>query len=100
MLCESGLATVPLVAEGVFGKEQLQALLDTKSQYCDELLEVGFGSRREANSALSAQGLYLRLDDGDHLRRRVKLVRTGFLQSEEFDTHWMKKQLVKNIVLR
>jgi hypothetical protein len=45
MLSDSGLATVPLVAEGVFSKEQLQALLETKSQYCDELLEVGVGVR-------------------------------------------------------
>jgi len=79
----SGLFCVPLVREGVFSRDELRKLLDsTKSKFYDGPVE----------------GMYLRYDDEEFLRERAKLVRKEFLQSDEFNTHYLKKALVKNIV--
>lgn len=76
----SGIRTVPLIAQGNFTTEQLKKMLDTKSQFHDGFVE----------------GLYVRVDDGEYLKDRAKVVRPDFLQ--EIDTHWSKKTLVKNLL--
>jgi len=55
-------------------------LLETQSQYRDDVVE----------------GVYVRIDNGDWSSERGKLVRSDFIQGIE--EHWMKKELVKNIV--
>jgi len=78
----SGIYTVPLVAHGKFTKEQMKELLNTKSKYYDGLIE----------------GIYLRIDNDKYLQARAKVVRPGFIQSDEMESHWAGKQLTKNIV--
>lgn len=76
----SDIRTVPLVAQGKFSPEQLKELLETKSKFYDGPVE----------------GLYIRIDDGDYLKERGKIVRPDFIQ--EIDEHWTKKKLVKNVL--
>jgi len=81
-LAGSGIHYVPLVAHGKFNKDQMRALLNTKSKYYDGPIE----------------GIYLRIDDSKHLQARAKVVRPDFIQSDEMESHWAGKQLTKNIV--
>jgi hypothetical protein len=41
-----------------------------------------------------AEGVYLRIDDGDWLKRRAKLVRPEFMQA--ISKHWLRAQLIPN----
>lgn len=84
ILKDSGLPVVPKVAEGKFTKEQLEALLKSRSQFYSGPVE----------------GIYIRVDDGLYLRDRAKIVRPDFLEKEDDGEveHWSKKSLVKNIV--
>jgi len=45
------------------------------------------------------EGIYLRLEnENEQEPERAKIVRPDFLQSDSFDVHWSKNELVKNIV--
>lgn len=72
-----GLATVPLLAEGVFDEQALVRLL-----------------ARSRLSRSPAEGLYLRWDEGDWLLARAKLVRPGWVPAG--DGHWSKHPLETN----
>lgn len=83
LLADTGISVIPTVVRGTQSVADLKRLLDsTRSQFYDGPVE----------------GLYARIDKGDFLEMRAKLVRSDFVQSEEMDTHWAKKQLIKNIV--
>lgn len=72
-----GLATVPLLAEGVFDRKALVKLLG-----------------RSRLSSSPAEGLYLRWDEGDRLVARAKVVRPGWVPAG--DEHWSKHPLETN----
>eukprot|EP00475_Leptophrys_vorax_P015288 TRINITY_DN21663_c1_g1_i1.p1 TRINITY_DN21663_c1_g1~~TRINITY_DN21663_c1_g1_i1.p1 ORF type:complete len:715 (+),score=194.43 TRINITY_DN21663_c1_g1_i1:622-2766(+) len=74
--------TVPVIAQDVVikSREEMLALLDTKST-----LHEGF-----------VEGIYLRIEEGDYLSKRCKLVRPDFIQNIE--DHWMKQTMVKNSI--
>ena len=72
-----GIATVPILAEGHFGKGQLISLL---------------GASRLG--APLAEGIYLRIDDGDFLAARAKIVAAQFHQS--IAEHWSERVLRRN----
>lgn len=42
------------------------------------------------------EGIYLRIDDGDFLKKRAKIVRQEF--ADGIEEHWASKNLVKNVV--
>lgn len=73
----AGISGVPLIKKGHFSLEDLTSLL-SKSCLGDE----------------SAEGIYLRFDDGDWLGNRAKLVRPEFIQSIE--EHWSKRKIKPN----
>lgn len=73
----AGISGVPLIKKGHFSLEDLTSLL---SKSC-----LGDGS---------AEGIYLRFDDGDWLGNRAKLVRPEFIQSIE--EHWSKRKIKPN----
>ena len=80
---DTGISVIPTVARGVHPVAELKRLLDsTRSRFYEGPVE----------------GLYARIDSDDILEQRAKLVRKDFVQSEEMDTHWAKKILIKNIV--
>ena len=62
----------------------MKALLNTNSKYYNGPLE----------------GIYMRVDDGEYLVHRAKVVRPDFLEKSDDSEveHWSKKQLVKNVV--
>jgi len=80
-LKDTGIRSVPLIAEGVFQKDQLLKLLETDSRFHSGKVE----------------GVYIRIDEGGQLQNRGKIVREDFIQ--EIDEHWSKKTVVKNIVV-
>lgn len=78
-LCEKlGLHRVPRIASGRFSQQQLVRLLERQSAFGPERVE----------------GLYVRADQGPHLRARAKLVRPEFTQS--IGAHWKSRRLELN----
>ena len=71
------LATVPLVARGVFRFEAIPSLIGTSSFYDGPM-----------------EGIYIRQEDERWLVRRAKVVRSEFVQ--QITTHWSKQPLVRN----
>jgi hypothetical protein len=69
---------------------QILTFLDTISAY---------GARRDnaLDEDAPVEGVYLRIDEGDWLRDRCKIVRPDFIQGMD-QQHWMTKSLVKNQV--
>lgn len=65
------IAQVPFLAHGHFTFSEIQTLL-SKSKLCDQ----------------PAEGLYLRIDQGEWLAQRAKLVRSTFIQA--VDQHWSR----------
>lgn len=72
-----GISQVPKIDRGHFTLVELSELL-SKSQLSDK----------------SAEGLYLRFDQGDWLAQRAKLVRPAFIQSVE--QHWSRSDMKAN----
>lgn len=68
---------------GCLTKEYLMHLLNTyKSHY--------------SSTNEPIEGVYIRIDEGDYLKQRAKVVRSDFIQA--IDTHWSTMELVKNRV--
>lgn len=72
-----GILSVPLIANGQYSISDIASLL-TQSKISDE----------------PAEGLYLRIDQGDWLIKRAKLVRPSFIQSVE--EHWSRATIKPN----
>jgi hypothetical protein len=69
-------------------------MMDPWRDYICEWMKVKGPSQMRRSSSPPSQ-----VCAGQYLKDRAKIVRKDFLQSDEFDTHWMKKGLTKNIVL-
>lgn len=79
MLLSMGLTIIPAIAQKKFTKSALwQLLLQSKSAFAE----------------VPVEGFYLRIDKGEYLQKRAKLVRPGFMQ--QIETHWSKQALVAN----
>jgi ATP-dependent RNA circularization protein (DNA/RNA ligase family) len=72
-----GIFQVPILGRGHFSFLELKSLL-SQSKLSKE----------------PAEGLYLRIDQGDWLARRAKLVRPAFIQS--VDQHWSRSGIKSN----
>lgn len=77
LLRQAGICRVPTIARGMFNLEGPNNLL-SRSKLGDQ----------------SAEGLYLRFDQGDWLAKRAKLVRPAFVQSVE--QHWSRSAIRVN----
>ena len=77
-LCSSmAISEVPFIKKGYFTLSELEALL---ANSC-------FGDK-------PAEGIYLRVDDGEWTKQRAKLVRQEFIQIIE--KHWSQKPITPN----
>jgi len=76
----SGIASVPVLAEGTFSKQEILDLLERPSAFYDGKVE----------------GAYIRIESGDYEADRGKIVRSDFMQ--QIETHWSTKTLVQNVV--
>jgi len=72
-----GLKGVPQLRNGHYSFEEIKKLL-AQSKISDE----------------PAEGLYFRVDNGDWLLKRAKLVRSSFIQS--VDEHWSRRAIKPN----
>lgn len=75
-----GICSVPFINKGHYSLTELNSLL-SQSKLGEE----------------PAEGLYLRIDQGDWLKQRAKLVRPVFIQSIE--QHWSSKPVRPNSLL-
>ena len=80
-LQKMSIAQVPIISRDHFTLRDIPRLLSQSK----------FGSQ-------PAEGLYLRLDQGDQLMQRAKLVRPAFIQSVE--RHWSKSEIKPNRLLQ
>jgi atypical dual specificity phosphatase len=86
----SGIPIIRTITNQMFKSPlDILPLLDTISMY---------GAHKEAGVGEDGpvEGVYLRVDEGDWLVRRCKIVRPDFVQNIE--EHWCKRTPVKNIV--
>ena len=77
MFVEMGIRKVPYLAKGFYSLSGLLKLL-VKSQFSDN----------------QSEGLYLRIDQGEWLLKRAKIVRSAFIQSVQ--EHWSSLPLETN----
>ena len=77
LLREMCISQVPIVARGRFTYPEIQKLLPV-SKFSEQ----------------PAEGIYLRVDQGDWLSQRAKLVRPAFIQAVE--THWTRSAIRPN----
>lgn len=80
LLADTGIASVPVLAEGTFTKQEILAMLERPSSFYEGKVE----------------GAYIRIEDEDYELDRGKIVRPDFMQAIE--THWSTKTLVQNTV--
>ncbi len=77
LLGEMHISKVPIIARGRFTYSEIQQFL-SQSKLTNQ----------------PAEGIYLRIDNGDWLERRAKLVRPAFIQSIE--QHWSRSAIRPN----
>jgi hypothetical protein len=81
ILKDSGIPIIKTVEFGKFSEDDYIKILKRKSFY----------DQNNYN-----EGIYLRIDDGDYLKLRAKIVREEFIQ--QISTHWSSKNIEKNII--
>lgn len=89
-LAPSGIPIIHTIVKQRFNSpKDFIALLDTRSVY---------GGRAGGAEGIEGpvEGVYLRVDEGEWLIRRCKIVRPDFIQNIE--EHWCKRTPVKNII--
>jgi hypothetical protein len=74
--------------------ENLRALALREGQDADRIL-------RETDAALTMEGLYLKVEQNGQVTRRVKFVRSSFLQTvEQSQSHWLERPIIPNLLSR
>eukprot|EP01080_Neovahlkampfia_damariscottae_P003823 gene3823-6984_t len=72
---------IKTIATGKFTKEEYLKFLETSSFY---------------KSKGNLEGIYLRIDEGDFLKQRCKIVREDFIQ--QIEQHWSTMEIEKNTI--
>ena len=58
-------------------------------------------SLRETDAARTMEGLYLKVEEAGQVTRRVKYVRSSFLQTvEQSQSHWLERPIIPNQLSR
>lgn len=108
LLRDSGVFSVPVLAEGVFNnKEDILKYL-TKSLYSTEnaranLIETAIKEGLNVEEVLSesdtsslSEGLYIKVEENGVVEERMKFVRQGYLQPQNTSTRWIDKPIIPN----
>ena len=103
------VVSVPLLGEGEFAsRERLLAMLGPsryvsgmqREHLCEAAERLGLDARKccdETELSGMAEGLYLKVEEGGRVVRRLKYVRSAFLQCVDFsETHWLDRPIVPN----
>lgn len=77
LLCEMHISKVPAIVRGQFAYHEIQKFL-SKSKLTDQ----------------PAEGIYLRIDHGNWLEQRAKIVRPAFIQT--LKQHWSRSAIKPN----
>ena len=104
------IASVPVLADGTFERlESLRALVGPsryKTPRWREALDAQAAKlkldvrrvRRESDPEDTMEGLYLKVEAGGRVVRRLKFVRASFLQAvEQSGSHWLNRPIVPNL---
>ncbi|MBQ2989983.1 MAG: RNA ligase family protein [Clostridia bacterium] len=107
------VCSVPVLRTGVFRKkEELLAMLGPSNYITERHIEKlrayaeqsGLDADRqcrETDPSTTMEGLYIKVEEGGEVTRRVKFVRASFLQCvEESQTHWLNRPIVPNQLVR
>ncbi|MCR4664032.1 MAG: RNA ligase family protein [Paludibacteraceae bacterium] len=103
------VCSVPVLASGTFGSLDAVIGLLGDSRYITpahldhlredaekQCLDAG-RVLRETDAERTMEGLYIKVEENDHVIDRMKYVRTSFLQTvEESQTHWLDRPIVPN----
>ena len=109
LLQDLPIASVPVLAEGVFETpeqivEQLKPSLyksaDWQERLKQQLFEQGLDPEKgmkETDSANTAEGLYMKIEEGGQVIERFKFVRSSFQNAiMDSGTHWLNRPIVPN----
>lgn len=109
LLFDLPICSVPVLAEGSFNrKEDLLALLGPsryvtgrqREHLCEDAARLGIDEHRccdETELSGMAEGLYLKVEEGGRVVKRLKFVRAEFLQCVDLtETHWLDRPIVPN----
>lgn len=113
LLKDLPVCSVPVLARGRFAKaaDVLRYLGDScyiTENHLDNLRAVtekegqdAERSLRETDAARTMEGLYLKVEEDGQVTRRVKYVRSSFLQTvEQSQSHWLERPIIPNQLSR
>lgn len=120
----TGIPIVHTVATGVFKTEEdYKKLLNTATAYCQQganatnntstttttttTTTTQAAAKKKTNEKQTKmvkinqlqtplEGIYIRIDEGQYLKTRAKVVRGDFIQTIEDSGHWSTQEVVKN----
>lgn len=110
VLTGSPVVSVPVLYEGIAPRQQKDLLalirpsLAKSKAWRESLRMVALRQGLDANRVIQeteasdlAEGIYIKVEDGDATVDRLKWVRSGFLQTiTENDSHWLSRPIVPN----
>lgn len=109
MTAHMPISSVPVLAEGEFTRrEDLLKLLGPSNyiteQHTEKLRAYAEANGldpdrqcRETDPSMLMEGLYIKIEEGGEVVRRMKFVRGSFLQCvEESQTHWLDRPIIPN----
>lgn len=107
------VCSVPVLAEGVFKKKEdvLKYLSDSRFITGNHLQNLRAAAEkcgqdaekilRETDSAMTMEGLYLKIEENGEVVKRAKFVRASFLQTvEQSGSHWLERPIIPNGITR
>ena len=113
MLKSLPVCSVPVLAKGTFTRmaDVLRYLgnscyitenhLDNLRTVTEKEGQSAERSLRETDAARTMEGLYLKVEENGQVTRRVKYVRSSFLQTvEQSQSHWLERPIIPNQLCR
>lgn len=88
----TGIETVPVLHQGVIGKEELARLIGPS------LFDSEFDNPLTGRTDNLMEGLYLRTEAAGAVSGRAKFVRPEFVEKVKQSTHWQHQAMVPNLL--
>src|SRR5690606_11241972 len=92
MLEGSGIQTVPVIHRGAISHDDLLTLIKPSA------FDSQFDNPLTGKPDNLMEGLYLKTEAGGTVTARAKVVRPEFVEKIKQSQHWMKQQVVPNLL--